>query len=116
MSHVYAILASEGGPKSLWDPTIIGVLVVLSGLVLFCGSTYMLLATNVGARLGFMLSAAALSGIMVLLSSLWLTTQTPLNSPKGRTPLWSTIPCSADKPDCAVVDKFNVQLEQLHLE
>ena len=103
MSQVFNILA-EGGPKTMWDPTILGILVVLSGLVLFCGSTYLLLATNLGARLGFMVAASALAGIMVLLSAFWLTTQTPLTSPKGRTPLWIPINCPASNPKCAVVD------------
>ena len=107
VSHLVAILASEGGPKTLWDPTILGVLVVLSGLVLFAGSTYLLLATNVGARLGFMITASALSGIMVLLSSLWLITQTPLTSPKGRTPLWQTVKCDEPEPKCALVDNLS---------
>jgi hypothetical protein len=107
VSHVLstlALLASEGGKKSLWDPTIIGVLTVLAGVVLFCGSTYLLLATNVGARLGFMIAAAGLSGIMVLLSTLWLVTSTPLNSPKGRTPQWKTIDCPEGNKTCGTVD------------
>ncbi len=107
MSHLAILASSAGGSTSLWDPTIIGILVVLSGVVLFCGSTYLLLATNLGGRLGFMISFSALAGIMVLLSGLWVTTQTPLNSPKGRTALWTTIPCPDDKPDCALVDNLS---------
>jgi len=99
--HVLAVLAAE--KKTLWDPTILGVLTVLSGIVLFCGSVYLLLATNVGARLGFLLSAAALSGIMVLLSTLWLTSATPLNSPKGRISQWLPIQCPAGQTTCADV-------------
>ncbi len=99
-----AVLAAE--TKSLWDPTILGVLTVLSGVVLFCGSTYLLLATNVGARLGFQIAAAAFTGIMVLLSSLWLVTQTPLNSPKGRVPLWKPVACPKVTPTCARVDSL----------
>ena len=107
MSHLFATILGEGGPKTLWNPTILGILVVLSGLVLFAGSTYLLLATNVGARLGFMITCAALSGILVLLSSLWLVTQTPLTSPKGRTPLWLTAKCDEPAPKCAWLDKLS---------
>src|SRR6476469_5626087 len=71
--------------KTLWDPTIVGILAPVAGVFLFCGSVYLLLSTNLGARLGFLVSAAALSGFMVLLRTLWLTTSTPLESPKGRT-------------------------------
>ena len=78
------LLASTAGEKGLWDPFILGVLVVIAALGLFCGSVYLLLATNLGARLGFLVAAASLTGFMVLLSMLWLTTQTPLNSPRGR--------------------------------
>lgn len=107
VSHLVAILASEGGPKTIWDPTILGVLVTLSGLVLFAGSTYLLLATNVGARLGFMITAAGLSGIMVLLSCVWLITQTPLNSPKGRIQRWVTVKCDEPEPKCALIDNLS---------
>jgi hypothetical protein len=82
------LLAAEIGEKTIWNPTILGVLVVLSAIGLFCGSVYLLLATNLGARLGFLVSAATLSGFLVLLSILWMTTQTPLNSPKGREAEW----------------------------
>ena len=88
---------------SLWDPTILGILTVLSGVVLFMGSTYLLLSTNVGARLGFMIAFAAFTGIMTLLSTLWLTTQTPLNSPKGRVAVWHPISCPKEDPTCALV-------------
>lgn len=104
MLHAFAVLAVE--KKTLWDPTILGVLTVVSGVVLFCGSTYMLLATNLGARLGFLLSAAALSGLMVLLSTLWLTTATPLNSPKGRISRWLPVTCASGETTCADVGRL----------
>jgi hypothetical protein len=86
------VLAAEGIPnRDLWYPTILGVLVVLAGVSLFCGSVYLLLATNLGARLGFLVAAAGLSGFMVLLSCLWLTTASPLNTLKGRVPTWKAV-------------------------
>jgi len=98
---VVAVLAAEA--KSLWDPTILGILTVLSGVVLFMGSTYLLLSTNIGARLGFQVAFAGFCGIMTMMSVLWLTTSTPLNSPKGRTPLWKTVSCPEDNKTCALV-------------
>jgi hypothetical protein len=77
--------------KTLWDPTIVGILAPVAGVFLFCGSVYLLLSTNLGARLGFLVAASALSGFMVLLSTLWLTTSTPLESPKGRTAAWKVL-------------------------
>jgi hypothetical protein len=67
------------------------VLVVVAAVSLFCGSVYLLLATNLGARLGFLVAAAGLSGFMVLLSCLWLTTASPLNTLKGRVPTWKAV-------------------------
>ncbi len=87
------VLAAETGIKNrdLWYPTILGVLVVVAAVSLFCGSVYLLLATNLGARLGFLVAAAGLSGFMVLLSCLWLTTASPLNTLKGRVPTWKAV-------------------------
>jgi len=83
------VLAQETIEKSLWYPTILGILVVLAGLVLFCGSIYLLLGTNLGARLGFLVAATGLAGFMVILSLLWVTTASPLNTLKGRIPEWN---------------------------
>jgi hypothetical protein len=82
------LLAQEATKKTLWNPTVLGVLVVLSAIGLFCGSVYLLLATNLGARLGFLVAAACLFGFLTLLSILWMTTFTPLESPKGRDASW----------------------------
>jgi hypothetical protein len=88
MGVVTVLAQHAGGERGLWDPTLLGVLVTLSAIGLFCGSVYLLLGTNLGARLGFLVSGACLTGFMVLLSSLWITTATPLNSPKGRPAGW----------------------------
>lgn len=55
-----------------WDPTIRGILVVAVGVGVLCGSTYLLVATNTGSRLGFLISAAALSGWMMLMGIIWM--------------------------------------------
>lgn len=86
------VLASEGiKNRDLWYPTILGVLVFVSAVGLFCGSVYLLLATDLGARLGFLVAAGTLSGFMVLLSLLWLSTASPLNTLKGRIPSWKAV-------------------------
>lgn len=86
------LLATEGVKNpGLWYPTLLGILVVVSAVILFCGSAYLLLATNLGARLGFLVAAGALSGFMMLLSVLWMTTASPLNTLKGRVPEWKAI-------------------------
>jgi hypothetical protein len=98
-----SVLAVLAAAKTLWDPTILGILAVLSGVVLFCGSVYLLLATNLGARLGFLVAATALSGLLTLIAILWVTTQTPLESPKGRVAAWIPITCPKSNSKCADV-------------
>ena len=58
-----AMLGAELIHKTLWYPTILGILVVVAGIALFCGSVYVLLATNLGARLGFLVAFTALMGL-----------------------------------------------------
>jgi len=85
---VLLTLAAESLHKGLWYPTILGVLVVVAAVVLFLGSIYVLLGTNLGARLGFLIAFTGLAGFMMLLSLLWCTTASPLNTLKGRIPQW----------------------------
>ena len=49
-----------------WDPQIRGILSVLVGVVVLMGSVYLLLATNVASRLGFLLALAAIFGWMTI--------------------------------------------------
>ncbi len=90
------ILAAETLEKDIWYPTILGFLVVAFAIILFCGSVYMLLATNLGARLGFLIAFTALMGFMVILTSLWITTASPLNTLKGRIPKWEPLELVSD--------------------
>jgi hypothetical protein len=87
---VSAILAqvSPPPPSGIWYPTILGILVVAVAIALFCGSVYVLLATNLGARLGFLAAFTGLMGFMVLLTTLWMFTASPLNTLKGTPPTW----------------------------
>ena len=90
--HALNVLAAEGiKNRDLWYPTILGVLVVVAAVALFMGTVYILLATNLGSRLGFLVTAAGLSGFMVLLSLLWLTNPSPVNTLKGRIPAWKAV-------------------------
>jgi hypothetical protein len=82
------IAQTEVLKRTLWYPTILGVLVVVAGVVLFVGSIYLILGTNMGARLAFLATFSALTGFLVVLSSLWITTASPLNTLKGHIPKW----------------------------
>jgi hypothetical protein len=70
-----------------WDPQIRGAVILLAAILILPGSVYLLLLTNLGARLGFLVTVAGLAGWMMLLSLLW--TLTPSGTgPKGRDPRW----------------------------
>jgi hypothetical protein len=62
--RIYALTIS-------WDPTIRGYLVVATGVAVLCGSVYLLLATNTGVRLGFLIAAAGLTGWMTIMGVVW---------------------------------------------
>ena len=54
-----------------WQPELRGILIVIISVVALCGSVYMILATNMGGRLGFLVALAALAGWMFLLGGTW---------------------------------------------
>jgi hypothetical protein len=68
-----------------WDPQIRGAAIVIAAVMILPGSVYLLLATNLGARLGFLLAAAGLSGWIATMSIIWMVYGIGL---KGREPTW----------------------------
>ncbi len=80
-----------------WQPELRGILITIIALVTFCGSCYFVLSTNLGARLGFLVSFAALAGWMFLMGAIWWSYGKGLLGPdaswapiSGRTVLQST--------------------------
>jgi hypothetical protein len=68
-----------------WEPEIRGALVVLvGGLVLF-GSVWLILATNIGNRVGSMIALAGFFGWMAIMGAIWWIYGIGL---KGDTPVW----------------------------
>ncbi|MBI2168055.1 MAG: hypothetical protein HYU28_00935 [Actinobacteria bacterium] len=81
-------LASGGiADKTWWNPYVKGGLIAVLAIGLFTGSVYLLLYTDVGTRLGFLLTAAAFSGFFAVLAVFWITGQFP-NGPLGAEPGW----------------------------
>jgi hypothetical protein len=68
-----------------WDPFIRGMLIVVVAALLLPGSVYLLLATNTGVRVGFLLAAAALFGWLVIMGFVWAVFG--IGDP-GRVPTW----------------------------
>ncbi len=54
-----------------WSPEIRGILIAVIGVVTFMGSVYLVLGTNLGARLGFLVSLACLAGWMFIMGIIW---------------------------------------------
>jgi hypothetical protein len=54
-----------------WDPAIRGIAIVAVAVAILCGSVYLLLATNTGSRLGFLIAFAGFFGWMVLMGATW---------------------------------------------
>lgn len=54
-----------------WEPELRGILTVMIGAAVWMGSVYLILGTNVGARLGFLVSMAGLFGWMALMGAVW---------------------------------------------
>jgi len=77
------------------DVLLKGAGVVVTGVVLFIGSVYLMLTLILGRWMGYLLLMVAFSGWMMLLSSLWIFGYwsqgpgTPVNlGPRGAEPAW----------------------------
>ena len=105
-------LAAEAAPKGIWYPVILGILVVVAGIALFCGSIYVLLGTNLGARLGFLVAFTSLAGFMVLLTLLWCTTASPQNTLRGRIPQWKVLEVVSAPEKSKATDVHGINTKQ----
>ncbi len=88
-----------------FDPEIRGVLVVLTGFSVLMGSIFMIIATNTGARLSFLITASALFGWLFLLGSLWTIYGIGF---VGRAPQWMAIDINYNR-DAAIPDIEQIQ-------
>ena len=71
-----------------WEPELRGLLTVVIGFVILMGSVYLILATNMGARLGFLVSLTALAGWMMLMGLVWWIYGIGLRGPD---PSWAPV-------------------------
>ncbi len=78
-----------------FDPFFRGVLVVLVGVVVLMGSTYLLVSTNTGSRTGGLISAAALFGWMAMMGVFWTIYGIGW---KGQGETWSLLEINGDDP------------------
>jgi len=54
-----------------WEPEIRGITIVAIAVASLCGSVYLVLATDLGARLGLLVALAGLAGWMTLMGGIW---------------------------------------------
>ena len=72
-----------------WEPEIRGLLTVIMAVVVLCGSIYFIMATNMGARLAFLVVLASLFGWMMLMGITWWIYGIGLRGPD---PTWAEVP------------------------
>ena len=72
-----------------WEPELRGLLTVIIGVVILCGSVYGIMATNMGSRLAFLVVATALAGWMLLMGVVWMIYGIGLRGPD---PTWQAVP------------------------
>jgi hypothetical protein len=73
-----------------FDPGFKGILVVATAVAILGGSVYLILATNMGARLGLLVALAGLFGWLTILTLTWWI-QPPGNGPRGTNPSWKPV-------------------------
>ena len=81
-----------------------GYAITVFSVGLFCGSIYLVLATDIGNRMGFMVSFASLTGFLAMLGLIWFTNLTPLNALHGPGPHW-IVKEVVDNPSQAKIEK-----------
>jgi hypothetical protein len=72
-----------------WEFELRGILTVLIGVAVWMGSIYLILGTNLGARLGFLVTVTGLMGWMALMGAVWWMYGIGL---KGDDPSWVEVP------------------------
>jgi hypothetical protein len=78
-----------------FDPFFRGFLSVMVGVVVMIGGTYMIVASNSGARTGGLISASALFGWMFLMGIIWTVYGIGW---RGQAPTWELVEVNRDLP------------------
>lgn len=72
-----------------WSPELRGILIVIIAVGTLCGGIYLILGTNLGARLGFLVALTGLAGWMFLMGMVWAVYGIGL---RGKEPSWDAVP------------------------
>jgi len=68
-----------------WEPTLRGIIVVITMAVALIGGTYLIVGSNLGARLGILVILGGFFGWMAIMGAIWWTYGIGL---KGAEPTW----------------------------
>lgn len=85
-----------------FDPFFRGFLSVLVGVVVLCGSVFLLLATNSGTRTGFLLAATGLFGWMFLMGIMWTSRGIGWHGPD---PTWEVVEFNRGELELAATEE-----------
>ncbi len=72
-----------------WEPQIRGILIIIISVTVLCGSIFLILGTNIGARLGFLVALSGLAGWIMLMGLVWWSFGLGLI---GELPSWQPVP------------------------
>ncbi|MEO5724567.1 MAG: hypothetical protein ABIQ39_04290, partial [Ilumatobacteraceae bacterium] len=83
-----------------WQPQLHGIMIVIISCAVLMGSVYLILGTNLGARLGFLVALTALAGWMFLMGAIWWTYGKGLLGPA---PTWQPVAAKTVLQDTAAL-------------
>lgn len=76
------------------DPLVVrGIIALITGVAILMGTVWLLLSMILGARMGYLVTASVLFGILILLSLIWVVTAL---GPKGPETTWHAIAAGKD--------------------
>jgi hypothetical protein len=95
-----------------WDPGFRGILTVAVAVAILCGSVFVILATNNGARLGFLLALTGFCGWMFVMGIIWSMYGIGW---KGSAPTWKVVDVVRSEPGSGQVVSNLDEAESLPL-
>jgi hypothetical protein len=88
-----------------WYPELRGILVTIIGVAVLMGSIYLVLGTNLGARLGFLIALSGLFGWLALMGAMWAIYGIGL---RGTEPSWQAVAGDTVLQDTAALRQAGV--------
>jgi hypothetical protein len=88
-----------------WEPELRGILVTIIGVGVLMGSIYIILGTNLGARLGFLVALSGLFGWLALMGAIWAVYGIGLRGPE---PSWEAVAGRTVLQDSAALEQAQV--------